>query len=73
MGKSVKQSSGKAFISEYLSPVRERQIRGDDETLPLISPTDDFKQEFCSGLRERDISQFVKDEEVVGVSEILCL
>ena len=60
----IKQCTGEPFGTEDLSPFLKGQVCGYHETMMLIGPTDDFKEQFSSGLGERDISQFIDDQQM---------
>lgn len=42
------------------------QIGRDDQTRAFIGPADHIEEQFGSGLRERDVTQFVQDEVTAG-------
>ena len=64
MSESVKQRTGEPLGSKDLGPFLKGQVCGDHEAMMLIGPTDDFKEQFSSGLGERDISQFIDDQQM---------
>ena len=61
---AVEGGSSEPFAAEYLGPLLERQVRGDDQTLPLIGRTEDVKKQLGPYLPGRNIAQFVKNDEV---------
>ena len=49
VSKSIEQGSGKAFSAEYLGPLIEGEIAGDQRGAPLVTLAEDLKQEFGAG------------------------
>jgi len=43
VGEAIEGSSGEAFAAEDFGPVLEREVRGDDEAVPLIGSRDDIE------------------------------
>ncbi len=64
MGQAVQQGRRHAFALEDLAPLTERQIAGDQETGPLIPIRKDLEQQFGAGPAERQVSQFIADQQV---------
>ena len=44
VGQAVQQGSGQPLGAADFSPLLERQVRRDDQALPLIRPADDFEE-----------------------------
>jgi len=65
---AVEGGSGEPFAAEYLGPLLEGQVRGDDQALPLVGRAQDVKKQFGPYLPGRKITQFVKDDEVLPAS-----
>ena len=42
----------------------EREIGGDDDGGALVKPADEMEQQLAAGLGERQVAEFVEDEEV---------
>ena len=59
MGKPVEQGAGQTFGAEDLGPVFEGKIGGKYEALTLVGSADYFKEQFCTCLGKRYVSQFV--------------
>ena len=52
------------MFAEHLRPVGEGEIGRDDDRGALIEATDQVEQQLAARLRERQIAQFVEDDEV---------
>jgi hypothetical protein len=59
MSEPVKQGTGESLGAKDLGPFLEGQVGGKHETMMLIGPADDFKEQFGSGFGERNVSQFI--------------
>ena len=59
MSKAVEQCPGKALGSDYFGPVFEWEIGSNHEALTLVGSADYFKEQFCTCLGKRYVSQFV--------------
>ena len=46
IGKPIEHGAGQPFVFQHLCPLFERQIRGDDDTGPLVGLADspDFRE-----------------------------
>ncbi len=64
MSEPIKECTGEPFGTEDLSPFLKSQVRGDHEAMMLIGPTNEFKEQFSSGLGEGNVSQFIDDQQV---------
>ena len=64
MSEPIKQCTRKPFGAKDLGPFLKGQVRGDHEAMMLIGPTDDFKEQFSSSLGERNVSQFIDDQQM---------
>ena len=64
VGEAVEQSSGEPFGSKHLDPVLKGQIGGDDDAGAFVSAADDIEEQFGTGLGERDVAEFVEDEQI---------
>ena len=61
---AVEGGSGEPFAAEHLGPLLEGQVRGDDQSLPIIGRAQDVKKQLGPFLPGGNIAQFVKDDEV---------
>jgi hypothetical protein len=50
MGKAIKQGSCQPLASQDLGPFLEREVGGDNQAGPFVSPADHFEQKFGAGL-----------------------
>ena len=64
MSEPIKQCTGEPLRAKDLSPFLKGQVRGYHEAMMLIGPTDDFKEQFSSNLGERNVSQFIDDQQM---------
>src|ERR1700688_1897013 len=64
MGQSSEQSGGHLGVTEDARPFTEVEVGGDDDRGPLVEPADKVEQELAAGLGERQIAEFVEDDEV---------
>ena len=60
----VKQGAGEPLGAKDLGPFLEGQVGGHHEAVMFIGPADDLKEQFGSRLRERNVSQFIDDQEM---------
>src|SRR5271169_6280170 len=66
MGQPVQQSCSHYLIAKYLGPVGEPKIGSNHHRPFLVSFRQDLKKQFRSFLGKRDISEFVKDKQIVA-------
>jgi hypothetical protein len=64
MGEAIEQRGCHLRIAEHAWPFAEGEIGGDDDRGALIEPADQMEQQLPAGLGERQIAQFVEDDEV---------
>ena len=64
MSEPVKQCAGEPLGAKDLGPFLERQVGGHHEAVMLIGPADDLEEQFGPGLGERNVSQFIDDQEM---------
>ena len=65
MRQPIQHRTGQSLRATHLRPTLERQVRRNNQTLTLISPADDLKQQFRTSFAERHIPQFIKDQQVL--------
>jgi hypothetical protein len=59
------EQRGRHFgVGEDAGPFAEGQIGGDHDRGTLIKPTDEVEQELAAGLGERQIAEFIENDEV---------
>lgn len=64
VGQAIEQRGGHFGIAEYARPFTEGEVGGDDDRGALIEPADEMEQELTAGLSERQIAEFIEDDEV---------
>src|SRR5258705_624180 len=64
MGQAVEKRGGHLCIAEHARPFAEREVGGDDDCRALIEPADEVEQKLAAGLSEREVAEFVEDDEV---------
>ena len=60
----VEQRRGHLCVAEDVSPLREAQIGCDDDARALVEFAQQMEEQGAAGLAERQITQFVEDDEV---------
>ena len=64
VGEPIQQRAGEALGSEHGRPFVEGQVRRDDDRAALVALREDFEQQLGADLRERDVAEFVDDQEL---------
>ena len=64
VGQAVEQRGGHLGIAEYAGPFAESEVGGDNDRSAFVEPTDKVEQELATRLSEREIAEFVEDNEV---------
>ena len=64
VGQAVEQRGGHLGIAEHAGPFTEREIGGDYDGGALVKPADEMEQQLAAGLGERQVAEFVEDNEV---------
>ena len=64
VGEAVEQRGCHLGVAEDGWPFAERQVCRDDAGCALVELADQVEQELAAGLGEREVSQFIQDEEV---------
>ena len=64
MGEPVQQGCGQCGIAEDAGPLCKRQVRCDDQRTLFVAVREDLKQHLRPLGRERDIADFVHDEQL---------
>ena len=70
MGEAVEERGCHLGVAEHAGPFAERQVRRDDDRGPLVEPADQVEQQLTARLRERQIAQLIKDQEVQPAEKI---
>ena len=64
VGEPVEQRRGHLGVAEDAGPFAEGQVGGDDHRGALVELADQVEQQLAAGLGERQIAEFVEDDEV---------
>ncbi|EJU11798.1 hypothetical protein LH128_17032 [Sphingomonas sp. LH128] len=64
MGEPVEQRGGHLGIAEHLCPFAEAEVGGDDDAGALVELAEQVEQQRSARGAERQIPQFVEDDEV---------
>ena len=70
MGERVEQSGGHFGVAEHGRPLAEGQVGRDNDRRPLLEPADQMEEKLAAGLSEREIAEFVHDDEVEPGNEV---
>jgi hypothetical protein len=64
VGQAVEKRGGHLGVAEHAWPFTEGEIGGDDDGCSLVEPADEMEQQLAAGLSERQVAEFVEDDEV---------
>ena len=64
VSQAVEQRGRHLGVAEHARPFTEREIGGDDDGGALVEPADEMEQQLSAGLGERQVAEFVEDDEV---------
>ena len=64
MGQTIQNCDGQCLILEYLVPFTEIQIRSDNGAFRFIPHNQMAEKQFCSFFVERDVSNFIQDQQI---------
>ncbi|MFT5324336.1 MAG: hypothetical protein ACI8P0_002197 [Planctomycetaceae bacterium] len=64
VGESIQQGRRHAFALEDLAPVAKREVAGDQQAAAFVAVGEDLEQQLGSGPTERQVAQFVDDQQV---------
>src|SRR5947209_4529312 len=64
MGQPIEQCSRHLGVAEDTGPFAERQIGRDDDRGALVKAADQMEEQLVAGLGERQVAEFVEDDEV---------
>ena len=65
VGQPIEHGGRHFGVAEHLRPIGEGQIGGDQERRVLIELADQVEQQLAAGLTERQVAEFVDDNEIV--------
>jgi hypothetical protein len=63
VGQAVEQRGCHLGVAEHAGPFAEGEIGGDDDGRALVKPADEVEQQLAAGLSERQVTEFVEDDE----------
>ena len=66
MGQAIEHGGCHFGVAEHLRPIGEGEIGGDEQGRVLVELADQVEQQLAAGLAERQIAQFVDDDEIVA-------
>ena len=64
---AVQEGRCHAFALEDLAPVAERQVAGQEQAAAFIAVSKDLKQQLRTAATERQVSQFIHDQQIRAV------
>ena len=59
----IQQRSGETFRAEHRGPFVKREVGGDERAATLVALAQHLKQQFATNGGERDITQFIDDQQ----------
>ena len=65
MGQPIKHDGRHFGVAEHLWPIGEGEIGGDPAASVFIELADEMEEQLAAGLAERQIAEFVDDDEIV--------
>src|ERR1700733_2926502 len=66
VGQAVEHCGCHLGVAEDLRPVGKREVGGDEQRGVLVKLADQMEQQLAAGLAERQIAEFVDDDDVVA-------
>jgi len=70
MSEPVEESSRHLGIAEDGRPFTKGEVRGDDDRCPLVESADQVEEKLTASLGEREVAQFVHDDEVEPAGDV---
>ena len=64
MRQSIQQCRCQLGITEHIGPFREAQVGGDDQAGLFVQFAQQVKQQGTTDLAERQVAQFIEDEQI---------
>ena len=64
VGEPVEERGGHLGVAEDARPLPEGEVGGDDHRGALVEAADQVEQQLAAGLGERQVTEFVEDDEV---------
>src|SRR5271154_7513508 len=66
MGQPVEHGSGHLGVAEDLRPVGKGEVGGDQQGGVFVEFADQVEQQLAAGLAERQVAEFIDDDEIVS-------
>ena len=66
VGQPIEHGGCHFGVAEHLRPIGEGEIGGDEQRRVLVELADQVEQQLAAGLAERQIAEFVDDDEIVA-------
>lgn len=64
MGQAIEQGGGQLGITEHLGPFAEVQVGRDHDAGVFVELAEQVEQQRAAGLRERQIAEFIEDDQL---------
>ena len=71
VGQAIEHRGGHLGVAEHLGPIGEGKVGGDQQGGVLVELADQMEQQLATGLAERQIAEFVDDDEIMA-QQLLC-
>jgi hypothetical protein len=65
-GEPVQEPGGQPFVPQYLNPVAEGEIGGNDERDPFMQSGTELEEELCASRGEGYIAKLIQNDELVA-------
>ena len=66
MGQAIEHGGGHLGVAEHLRPIGEGEVGGNQQRCVFVELADQMEQQLSAGLTERQIAEFVDDDEIVA-------
>ena len=66
VGQAIEHGGGHLGVAKHLGPIGKGEIGGDQQRGIFVELADQVEQQLAAGLAERQIAQFVDDDEIVA-------
>ena len=63
---AIEHGGGHLGVAEHLRPIGEGEVGGDQQRGVLVEFADQMEQQLAAGLAEREVAEFVDDDEIVA-------
>ena len=66
MGQAIEHGGGHLGVAEDLRPIGEGEVGGDQQGGVFVELADQVEEQLSAGLTERQVAEFVDDDEIVA-------